>query len=142
VQAWNKFPGVFTVLPYNQQTEIHEFYAPSRPFNTEEAIAHRYNVTHEQPSLPNRAGKSFPKLLNHAQVMAQRREYLAAHPPAPFPPSKTKSRVHGKVRAYALAKPEIDERKFAVRCWALLRTCRSSKMLEAERGRRLSYVCD
>jgi hypothetical protein len=45
--------------------------------------------------------------------MAKRREYLAAYPPTPFLPSKTKSRVHGKVRAYALTKPEIDERKFA-----------------------------
>jgi len=113
VHAWSWFPDIFTVLPYNQQMEVHEYYAPSKTCTTDEALVHRHQVTREQPSLPNRAGKSFPRLLHRTQVITQRIEFLATHPQPPLPHLKTKSRTHGNVRSYALTPPEIDDRKLA-----------------------------
>ena len=113
VKAWNDFQGIFTILPYVQQMEVHEFYATTQDLTNQEAIAHRHQITQEQPSLPNRVGKLFPQLLNETDVMAKRLAYAAEHPPVPYTKeTKPKWQPRGTVKAYALARAEPDLHKF------------------------------
>ena len=113
VRAWDNFRGIFTVLTYNQQMEVHTFYLPSQILADKEAIAHRKQITQEQPSLPHRAGKLFPRLLQESKAMAQRMAYEQDHPRAGKLKAQAQPRGKVKVKVFALANPEPDTKKIA-----------------------------
>lgn len=79
------------LLPWDQQLDLHGYYAPYKNFTDDEAIEHRRQVTADHPNLPARAGKIFMKIGGLIR------------------PDGTIARY----RISALAKPEIDADKLA-----------------------------
>jgi hypothetical protein len=115
MDAWKGFPTVFTYLTYDQQVELHRFYATTKDLNGEEAIAHRKEVSSKEPSLPNRAGKLYARVFRIAEIVQQ---YIESQPELKPKPvrEKVRTRVASSklnIRISALAKPEPDIDKLA-----------------------------
>jgi len=126
--AWEHFPSVFTRLSYNEQIELHNFYQPSKDWTDEEAINHRKLISQRQPSLPNRVGKHFVRIDQHAKAL---QDYLANRTAQPVLVTATPSRAKGtrNIRVQGLARPEPDLMRLAV---ALLEVARD---MQAEQDR-------
>jgi hypothetical protein len=73
-------PSTFTCLSYNEQIELHDFYQPSKDWTNQEALEHRQLISQQQPSLPNRVGKHYARVDQHAKAL---QEYLAQRPAQP-----------------------------------------------------------
>jgi hypothetical protein len=111
--AWELFPSVFTRLSYNEQIELHSFYRPSKDWTDHEAIDHRKRISKQQPSLPNRVGKHFVRIDQHAKAL---QEQLAKRPAQPVRVLAKSSRSKGtrNIRVRVLARPEPDLHKLAL----------------------------
>jgi len=101
VKAWQNDRPAFLLLPWDQQLDLHGFYAAYKQFTDDEAVHHRRQVTADHPNIPARAGKVFKKisgLISPDGTIA----YLRQHD-------------HGghRYRISALARPEIDVDKLA-----------------------------
>lgn len=103
VKVWQTDKFVFSILPYDDQLNIHGFYAPYMKLTDDEVIHHRRQVTADYPSLPQRAGKTFKKV--SALIRSDgTRAYMRRSTP------KSKER---RVYTSALARPEPDIDKLA-----------------------------
>ena len=60
--AWKDLPGLFMVLPSQQQWDVHAYYIPSKTVSRGQLLAHRQTITDKQPSLPQRASKAFGRM--------------------------------------------------------------------------------
>jgi hypothetical protein len=90
-------------LPYDDQLNIHGFYAPYLKLTDEQAIHHRRQVTADYSSLPHRASKTFKKVAALIRPDGTR-AYMRRSS------SKSKER---RVYISALARPEPDIDKLA-----------------------------
>jgi hypothetical protein len=62
-QWWEAHDGAaFADLLYQQQLDLHDYFAPAAPFTNQEALAHRREMTIAFPSLPQKAGRAFMPL--------------------------------------------------------------------------------
>jgi hypothetical protein len=107
VTIWQYQRGVFAALQYHEQLEIHAFYDPGADLTPEEAIHHRQQATADHPSLPNRVGKLYPRLV------AEAARILGNHVRPKPPPAKTKSGAYRggarqRIRIAAVAKRQAD----------------------------------
>lgn len=59
-QCWEERDGVaFADLPYQQQLDLHDYFAPSIALTDREALTHRTAMTKAFPSLPQKAGRAY-----------------------------------------------------------------------------------
>jgi hemoglobin-like flavoprotein len=49
-------------LPYQQQLDLHDYFAPPVPFTEREVLTHRREITKAFPSLPQKAGRAYEAL--------------------------------------------------------------------------------
>ena len=131
VDVWKASPGLFSVLSYNQQLDLHGFYAPYRDLTDTEAITHRRQVTADHPSLPNSAGKLYVRFFTHVQQVQER---LQQQPPQ-LATSKAPTPRTGRrnIQVRALARPEPDLQKVAK---ALLEVARDMQAEQDRKGER------
>jgi hypothetical protein len=100
------------VLAYNQQLELHAFYQPSKNLTDDESSAHRQQISQEQPSLPNRAGKLFAEVERYTRAIRERMEQQPPQDPAQrvrVPVGQTQRHIH----VLPLARSEVDIVKLA-----------------------------
>lgn len=101
VKAWQKDRLAFLLLPWDQQLDLHGFYAPYKQFTDDEAIEHRRQVTADHPNLPARAGKIFKKISG------------LIRPDGTITYLRRRHHGNQRYRISALARPEIDVEKLA-----------------------------
>lgn len=99
-RIWLEDRTVFGVLDYNQQREVHAFYAPATDWSDQEMIEHRHDAQKLEPSLPHRASRGFLQI--EAAFLAPR--------PVRAPVRKGKRNL----RVIPIAKPEIETRKLTM----------------------------
>jgi hypothetical protein len=99
-RIWLEGQKFFGVLDYNQQMEVHAFYAPARDWTDEELLEHRLKAQELDASLPQRASRGFIKI--EAAFLAPRPVHST---PAP--------RGKGKLRVIPIARPEVNTKQLA-----------------------------
>jgi hypothetical protein len=125
IDAWNHFRGVFSYFSYNEQMELHAYFAPYKELSANEATTHRKQVTHDHPSLPQRAGKIYARFYEQVKVHQAR---LTQAPTAAA--AKPQGRITKQnIRVRGIARPESDLHKLAL---ALLETARQMQAEEQE----------
>ncbi len=67
-QLWDEDQKSFSILSSPDQAALHAFYAPAINKTYEELVAHRHTIKQTDPSLPNRAGKAYAKLMRGEQA--------------------------------------------------------------------------
>ena len=63
-KLWKQAPSSFGLLNPHQQRDLHAYFRSADDLSPVELLAHRQKITKSDPSLPNRAGKTFLLLLN------------------------------------------------------------------------------
>jgi hypothetical protein len=109
-----------------EQWDLHGFYAPADDFTEQQALAYRASTSKEHPSLPQRAGRAYARLMVFVQWEVAER-YLASLPSRRAPPVKSGKRTNHRgidmnIRVQALVRPKIDYKNLAL---ALLEFARS-----------------
>lgn len=103
-REWTHSDGHFARLSFADQHALHAYYLPSKNLSDQESLEHRRSVTIAQPSLPQRAGKSFAHFINA----------LTAPQPKPvITPYRQRRRGPYQVRAAGLIRPDVDFDKIA-----------------------------
>jgi hypothetical protein len=125
-KAWHDFYDIFSVLPVTQQWELHRYYQSQSGRAPAELLRRRAEMTEAEPSLPNRAGKSFSRVyrafrhaFEYAQGDEQRffRAVVAQIPEASItrhyvPATSTApARV---IKVWSVARPEPDLQKLVL----------------------------
>lgn len=116
--AWEEFDQLYSLLPVDQQWQLHDYYQPLHSYTEDELREHRAHITKTNPSRPAQAGRHYAKLhrvYETALRMAQqdhRAERRARTPAAPG------SR---RVTVRAVARPEPDLHKLSLALIALAR---------------------
>lgn len=87
--AWLSNRQVFGYLPTQDQYYLHRFFQLSHELTSIELVAHRRQVSAEQPSLPHCAGRALARL---AEGQAEHRQ-------------------HGRMVVYPVVRPEPDVRR-------------------------------
>jgi hypothetical protein len=98
-RIWLEGQRFFGVLDYNQQMDVHAFYAPARDWSDEEMLEHRLKVQELDASLPHRASRGFAKI--EAAFLA------------PTVPLRRAPYGKGKPRVTAIARPEVNVEQLA-----------------------------
>lgn len=127
VDAWNHFRSVFAHISYNEQMELHAYFVPYKELSDSEAIKYRQQITHDQPSLPQRAGKIYARFFKEVKA------HQARLPQAPTTATaKPRSRVTKQnIRVRGIARPEPDLHKLAL---ALLDVAKEMQAEEQEKA--------
>jgi len=60
-ELWLSDPGAWASTSPEDQRLLHDYFEPSIPLSPEQALAHRWQVTVAQPSLPQRAGRALKR---------------------------------------------------------------------------------
>lgn len=60
---WPTQDGVFANLTYTEQLDLHRYYSPAVQESDERHLAHRVWISQQDPSLPQRAGRAYAKLM-------------------------------------------------------------------------------
>jgi len=55
----------FSSLESLDEMELHAYFAPTKDFTDEQAIAHRNDVSRQNPSLPQQAGHAYARALRY-----------------------------------------------------------------------------
>lgn len=103
-RLWLECNDTFSYVTFAQQRVLHDYYQPTRFLTPEELHEHWTEISKTQPSLPNRAGKSYHQLRRQLQAPSRPRPHV----------SKTTTQKSGKRRTIhrrAVARPEVDEEK-------------------------------
>jgi len=124
---WRDHPKLYGTLPAHQQWRLHRYYQPTVELSQVELDEHRRQVTIQQPSLPQAAGKSFrqiERLYLLAVSLSQRtgapievclnaviQHVVLKHAKVMQP--TTGRTVRGGVYVVATARPEPDIKLFA-----------------------------
>ena len=66
--AWKDFRVVFSVVPANQQFDIHRYYQTARRTPEADLLKTREELTKAAPSLPQRASKAFAQVYQVFQI--------------------------------------------------------------------------
>lgn len=115
--AWEEFDQLYSLLPAQQQWQLHRYYQPLSSHTDDELRAYRAHVRQVEPSLPAQAGRLYAKLhrvydtgIDAAKAQQRPRGRNATKsPPRP-------TRVHAGTRQItvrAVARPEPDLKKFS-----------------------------
>ncbi|WP_394686154.1 hypothetical protein [uncultured Microbacterium sp.] len=95
-------------LGATEQWDLHDFFAPAEEFTPEQPLTHSQDVSGEQPSLPQQAGRAYA----HLQAIE---DQLAKVPPRPPVTKGGKRRNHRakdlNIKVHALVRPKIDYEK-------------------------------
>jgi len=131
IKDFNTRPSLFTALSYNDQLDLHAFYALYQEWIDQDLLAHRAEVTKEHPSLPHRAGKLYARITRQLQNN---------RPHQPLPPTETSTDKRVKVparlrqsniRIEGLTHPVPDYQKLAKALIDHLEIERKAKILKA-----------
>jgi hypothetical protein len=95
-ELWATDDGAFGLLPASEQRYLHDYFRPSEDLTSDEALEHRAQVSQEQPSLPQCAGRAVGHL----------RAELAAIPVVALQPAI--GRGKRRVVISAVVRPELD----------------------------------
>jgi hypothetical protein len=89
-RIWEHDRRQFSLLSYNQQRDLHDFFFLTEELDDEALLQKRSEITRLDPSLPHRASKAFLAMLR--------------------PKSQSQSVTSGKknVRVLPLARPKVD----------------------------------
>src|ERR1700724_1393036 len=60
--AWEEFDQLYSLLPAQQQWQLHRYYQPLSQHTDDELRAYRAPVAQVEPSLPAQAGRLYAKL--------------------------------------------------------------------------------
>lgn len=89
---------------------VHRFFAPTKPFTDDEALAHRQVVTANDPSLPHRSGKILRK--QPVETTALEKEVARATDTAWAEPITIRRPGHEqRIVVRGVRRPEVDLRK-------------------------------
>jgi hypothetical protein len=115
-EAWLHFQSLYTILPMNQQWELHAYYRPSEQLSEAELREHQHTVAKQQRELPSKAGKHFNQLYRAFRTAFEHsrgdsRRFNAAI--AELGHATTHPTRRGSVRVSAVARPEPDLRRLA-----------------------------
>ncbi|WP_137243926.1 hypothetical protein [Plantibacter flavus] len=110
VGLWDRDGYELTLIRPTEQWELHGFFRLAEPLTDEQALAHRREVTAEDPSLANRAGKAYVRLLSEVSANDAR---LAAMPASLPPRKKGDPRPTRNITVRTLVRPEIDYKRLA-----------------------------
>ena len=103
-QLWTYGQHWFVNLSYKDQIALHTYYLPSVEKSKAELSAHHRNVRIGDPSLPQRAGRAYAKLVR-GEVQLRR---------------STKSAMDGRqITVRAIARPEPDLRMLSNAAWRI-----------------------
>lgn len=72
-RVWKVKRGDFGYLSFQQQRDLHDYFAASKELTDEELLEHRQDVSKLDPSLPHRASKAFLAFLRPPKSMATSR---------------------------------------------------------------------
>lgn len=99
-RVWGRDARPYSHLTYQQQRDLHDYYAPAKNLSNEELLVHRKRVTRKDPSLPQRASKAFLVMLR---------------PDIQKDPTPVRTDFRGrKITVRSLARPQIGTEKLAV----------------------------
>lgn len=62
-RIWNNDRRQFSLLSYNQQRDLHDFFQPTSELDDQALLDKRSEITELDPSLPHRASKAFLAIL-------------------------------------------------------------------------------
>ena len=99
-RIWLEGQKFFGVLDYNQQMDVHVFYAPARDWTDDEMLEHRLKIQELDASLPHRASRGYVKI---------EAAFLAPRPVSSTPVPRGK----GKLRVIPIARPELNSKLLA-----------------------------
>lgn len=91
---------------------VHRFFAPTKPFTNEQALAHRRAVTTKDPSLPHRVGKILRKQPTKASALDQE-VVRSVGLKAPAPESVGRAGHEQDLIVRGVRRPEVDLRQLA-----------------------------
>lgn len=100
---WATDPRPFADLTWNDQLDLHRYYLLTLDKTEAELIAHRHNVHLGDPSLPQRAGRAYAKLMRGEKA------------PVGYSVSPSGHRITVRVLAW----PEPDVRMLAKIFWQM-----------------------
>lgn len=110
VGLWERDGYELTLMRATEQWELHGFFRLAEPLTDEQALAHRREVTAEDSSLANRAGKAYARLLSEVAANDAR---LAAMPTSLPPRKRGDPKPTRNITVRTLVRPEIDYKRLA-----------------------------
>lgn len=112
VEEWlERDGGALGNLPYQQQLDLHDFYAPAEVMTDLEATRHRAAMTQAFPSLPQKAGRANQAV--QAAISGKVNQLVDTHRTATTSTAKIGGRPH-TIRVAAIARPKPDHYRLAV----------------------------
>jgi hypothetical protein len=117
--VWNEDHRFFTLLTYQQQRDLHDYFQPTKDWTDQEPIDHRHKVSRADPGIPQRAGRALKAMLR------------PENQPRPRPATTTKSRVKN-ITVHPLAKPELDVEKLAMALVGMIKHMSPEERAELE----------
>lgn len=115
-RQWHHQGNLFTILSALHQQQVHAYFVPTKDLTDDQLVAHRRQVTEDQPSLPQAASKLYVIMANaYLDALDQ-----ADDDPVKFgqavtahrqPDAATTTRTRkGSITVTSLARPEPDEK--------------------------------
>jgi hypothetical protein len=107
-KQWLDSQMIYSVLSPEKQWALHRYYQPNKDLDEPVLLAHRKQITKEQPSLPSRASKAFWELIRFIAAAAEKREAAT--------PIHEKGKGRGPLRVEVtgvVVRPEIDWDRYA-----------------------------
>ena len=111
-QLWRHNADDFQVLSATEQWHLHTFFAPDIAMTEADLAAYRKAITQQHPSLPQRAGKAFNRLLHELDAAEARREAFEASRTANGRRKKASNR-HRQLRVQGVVHVVPDQAKLA-----------------------------
>jgi hypothetical protein len=110
-EEWDERDGAASAdLPYQQQLDLHDYFAPSAVFTEREALTHRSEMTKAFPSLPQKAGRACEAMC--AAIQGTPNQIVDTHRDK----TTTIEMIAGKrrlLRITGVARPKIDHYRLA-----------------------------
>lgn len=123
VEEWQRGGHNLTLLSPSEQWDLHGCFAPAETFSDVEALKQRRDVSVQNMSLPQRAGRAYVQFQRKA---TERVERLASQPPHQAV-KRIGHKRHYEVTSHVLVKPQPD---FSLLARALLELVRLDKARE------------
>ncbi len=113
--AWEEFDQLYSLLPTNQQWDLHRYYQPLSDHTTDELKGYRAYITRLEPSLPARAGRLHAQLHRvYEQAIEALEQPRAGRRPTSSKAPRTRALAgRPRITVRAIARPEPDLHKFS-----------------------------
>ena len=104
-RLWLRHQNAYSHLTPTQQWQIHAYFRPDEELTTEQLLAHRKDITTQQPSLPHQAGRAIKEFGQMLRGKAKSRATVTS--------STNKRGQTSTIRVRSIARPKIDTRRLA-----------------------------